>query len=454
MKLTGFRWIVISSVFAASGALAATRPHYGGTLRIQMASTVSTLAPAETNPGDALAARNVFGLIFDTLVVLNDRGEPQPGLAISWQVEPGNQRWQFVLRPGVRFSDQTQVTPELVAASLRRVNPQWKVTASETAVVIELDTPSPSLPGELALSCNSITKLDGGRLIGTGPFVVSQWDAGKKLVLTAREDYWGGRPFLDSIDIAMGRGFREQTIAYDMGQAQLIEVPPELAHQATAAREVRTSEPTELVALLFARDVQSPEDAKQRRALALSIDRAMLNRVVFQGGGEPADGLLPDWLSGYGFLFPVKADLTGAQQLRAEVPQAPLWNLGFDAGDPPARVLAERIALNASDAGLRVQLTNQSNSDIRLVRVGVVSLDPQVALAELAKSLAIPAPHFLGNSADDLYHAESAMLQSQRVIPLLYLESAWAVSKTVRHWEDTHDGTWRLPGVWLATGKP
>ena len=453
MKLTGFRWIVISSVLAAS-AMAVVRPHYGGTLHVQMADTVSTLDPADTSHGDTLAARNVFALLYDTLVVLNDRGEPRPGLAISWQAEPGSQDWQFVLRPGVRFSDQTQVTPELVAKSLRRVNPQWKVTSSDTTIVIQLETASSNLPSELALPRNAITKVDGGKLMGTGPFIISQWDAGRKLILAARDDYWGGRSFLDSIEIAMGKGFREQTIAYDTGQAQVIQVPPEMAHQATLAREMHASEPMELVALLFARDVQSPEDAKLRQALSLSVDRATLSRVVFQGGGEPAGGILPEWLTGYEFLFPVKADLTRAQQLRAEVPQAPSWVLGFDASDPLARVLAERIALNTSDAGLRLQLTNQSNSDIRLVRVGLVSLDPGMALAELAKSLAIPAPQLHGNSTDDLYHAESAMLQSQRVIPLLHLETAWAVSKTVRDWEDNRDGTWRLPEVWLATGKP
>lgn len=454
MRLTGFRWIVISSVLTAGLAAAATRPHYGGTLHVQVSGSLSALDPADSNHGDSLLARNVFALIFDTPVVLNDRGEPQPGLAISWQAEPGNQSWQFVVRPGVRFSDQTPVTPEVVAAALRRANPQWKVTASDTAVGIQLDAQSPNLPSELALPHNGIMKTDNGKPIGSGAFVVSEWDAGKKLVLTARDDYWGGRPFLDSVVIETGRGFHEATIAYDTGLAQLIEVPPELAHQATLSSAVHASEPMELVALVFARDVQTPEEAKQRQALSLSIDRAMLNRVVFQGGGEVAGGILPGWLAGYEFLFPVKADLPRAQQLRAEVPQAPSWSLGIDANDPLARMAAERIALNASDAGLRLQLTNQSNADVRLVRVDLVSLDPHLALRELCKSLGIPAPHFLGNSADDLYHAENAVLQSQRVIPLLHLETAWAVSKTMRDWEDTRDGTWRLPNVWLATGKP
>jgi ABC-type transport system substrate-binding protein len=450
MRLTGFPSIVINSVLMTATTVAATRPHYGGTLHVQTAGTVTTLDPADTSQAETLAARNILALMFDTLVVLNERGQPQPGLAISWQAEPGSQRWQFVLRPGVRFSDQAPMTPEDVAASLRRVNPAWKVTSTDTVVVIQLDTASPDLPAELALARNGIVKIESGKAIGTGSFVLSQWDPGKRLSLSARDDYWAGRAFLDSIEIDNGKNFREQAIAFDMGQSQLIEIPPDQTHHATEARQLRTSEPNELVALVFARDAQTPEEAKQRQALALSIDRQTLNRVVLQGGGEPAGSLLPDWLTGDGFLFPVNANLIRAQQLRAEIPQAELWNLGFDVNDPLARVLAERILLNANDAGLRLQLASQGNPDIRLVRVRLLSLDPHVALMELAKSLGISPPRFLGSSADDLYHAESAIMQSQRVIPLLYLRTAWAVSKSVRNMTDGDDGTWRLPETWLA----
>lgn len=454
MKLTGSLLIAISSVLITATAAAATRPHYGGTLHVQMASTVSSLDPADANQRDTLATRNLFALMFDTLVTLDDRGQPQPALAISWQADPGNQRWQFVLRPGVTFSDGKPTTPEVVAASLSRANPGWKVTARENSVIIQMDTASPELPAKLALPRNSIVSLEGGKILGTGPFVVSQWEPGKKIVLAARDDYWGARPFLDSVEIEMGKNFREQTVSYDLGQSQIIELPVDQVHHANEARQLRASEPIELVALLFARDVESPEEARQRQALVLSIDRSLLNRVVLQGGGEPAGGLLPDWLSGYGFLFPVSADLTRAQQLRAEIPQAPLWSVAYDVSDPLVRVLAERIVLDASNAGLRLQLASSGVPDIRLVRISLASLDAHIALAELAKSLGLPLPRFLGNSIDDLYHAESAMVQSERVIPLMHLRTAWAVSKTVRNWEDSRDGAWRLPDVWLAAGKP
>ena len=454
MKRISFPLIVFLNALMAPVAAAAVRPHYGGTLHVQMGGTVSSLDPADIDQRDPLAARNVLALLFDTLVAVDDRGEPQPALAISWQADPGHQRWQFSLRPGARFSDATPVTPEVVAASLRRVNPGWKVLPSETSVVIQLDAASPDLPSELALPRNSIARVEASRAVGTGPFVVSQWDPGKKLVMTARDDYWSTRPFVDSVEIEMGKSFRDETIAYDLGQSQLVEIPAEQALPATQARQVSESEPVELVTLLFARDVQSPEDAKQRQALALSIDRNLLNRVILQGGGEPAGGLLPDWLTGYGFLFQGSANLRRAQQLRAEVPQTTLWSLGFDSSDPLLRVLAERTILNASDAGLRLQLTNQGTPDIRLIRVPLGSLDPHVALAQIAKSLGLPPPKFLSNSIDGLYHAENAILRSQRVIPLLHLRRAWAVSKSVRNWEDARDGSWRLGDVWLAAGKP
>ncbi len=452
MRLTGSRSIVAISLLVAVASPAATRPRYGGTLHMQMGDTLRSLDPADNIPQNTPAGRNVLSLIFDTLVALDGRGQTQPALAISWQSELDGQRWEFILRPGVTFSDATQMTPELVSASLRRVNPEWKISPRETSIIIQLDRPSPDLPAELSLPRNAIAKADG--LLGSGPFVVSQWDPGKRLFLTARDDYWGGRAFLDSVEIQMARSFRDETIAYDLGQAQAIEVPAEQAHHATEARELHASQPIELVALLFNSDIHSPDESKQREALALSIDRNLLNQVVLQRGGEPAGGLLPDWLTGYSFLFSAKSDLPRAQQLRAEVPRAPAWSFGFDVNDPLARMLAERIVLNANDAGLRLQIINQGSPDIRLVRIPLASMDVRVALQEMARSLGLPAPTFLGNSADDLYHAENAILQPHRVIPLLHLRTAWAVSKGVKGWDDAPDASWHVPGIWLAAGKP
>ena len=451
MRLTGLRLLVGSSLLCALSARGAVRPHYGGTLHVEMRTAPMSLDPAESNQPDWPGSRNLFSLLFETLVSLDEQSKPEPALASSWQAEPGNQRWQFFLRHGITFQDGTAVTPEAVATSLRRTNPTWKVFSEGEAIIIERDSPTPDLPVELTLPRNSIVKREGGRVSGTGPFAVLQWDPGKKLSLTARDDYWDGRPFLDTIEIALGKNFREQMISFDLGKAQLIEIAPEQAHRAAAeGRRVLSSAPVELIALVFTRDPQSPADGRQRQALALSIDRDLLSTVVLQGGGEPTGGLLPNWITGYGFLFPASINLELARQVRSEIPHTTAWTLGYDATDPTARVIAERIVLNARDAGLGIQIASASGVDLRIVRIPLISLDARIALGELATGLGFPQPKFGSNSIDDLYSAESKLLQSQRVIPLLHVRAEYGVAGTVRNWRTARDGSWDLPSVWLA----
>jgi ABC-type transport system substrate-binding protein len=455
MRLTTFLLLVAGSLLLAAGSSRAARPHYGGTLHIEMRAAPTSLDPADSNQTEWFGSRNLFRLMFDTLVSFDEQGKLEPGLASSWQAEPGNQRWQFFLRGGVTFQDGAPVTADTVAASLRRTNPTWKVFSQGEAVVIERDSPAPNLPAELTLPRNSIVKRDGGKTSGTGPFAVSQWDPGKKLVLVARDEYWGGRAFLDAIEIAMGKSFRDQMISLDLGKAQVIEVAPEQAHRATAeGRYVESSAPVEVIALVFGRDPQSPDDGRQRQALALSIDRELLDTVVLQGGGEPAGGLLPNWMTGYGFLFPASIDLALARQVRSDIPHTTSWTLGYDSTDPTARVIAERIVLNARDAGLGVQLTSARVADLRIVRIPLISLDAQIAINELAVTLGFPQANFPSNSIDDLYGAEAKLLQSRRVIPLLHVRVAYGVSGAVKSWRTMRDGSWRLPDVWLAAEKP
>ena len=127
--------------------------------------------------------------------------------------------------------------------------------------------------------------------------------------------------------------------------------------------------------------------------------------------------------------------------------------LAYDAADPIARVIAERVLLNARDAGITLQLTS-ANSDLRLVRMNLASSDPHVALNELAQSLRLPAPKFGSGSVTDLYAAEKALLQSHHVIPLLHVRGAIALRPNVRDWRMLPDGSWQLRNIWLGAEKP
>ena len=447
-------------------ALASTRPHYGGTLRLAVREAPISLYPADPSQSDSPVMRSLYRLIFDTLVVLDARGLPQPGLAVSWQADPGNQRWQFAIRRGVSFQDGIAVSPDAVAGSLRAANPNWKIFAAGEGIVIECDAPTANLPAILALPRYGIAKRTGGKLTGSGPFAVKQWDPGKKLSLAAREDYWAGRAFVDAIEIEMGKTFREQILEFDLGKADVVEVAPDQARRMAAeGRSIRSSAAAEWMGLIFRDDLrpdlsrdQAPDgqstNEKLRAALAFSVDRDSMNNVLLQGGGEPAGALLPNWMTGYAFLFPTAADMQRAQLTRGEVPQAPAWSLGYDASDPLARVIAERVVLNARDAGLRLQAVSSATADVSLLRVPLVSLDAEVALTNLAAKLGLPQPKFDGDQPAALYAAENALLQSQRIIPLLYLRPAVAVRANVRDWTEDQVGEWDLQNVWMETEKP
>jgi ABC-type transport system substrate-binding protein len=393
--------------------------------------------------------------MFETLVTVDDRGRVQPALATSWQAAPGNQRWQFWLRHGVKFHDGSPLTAEAVAAGLRSANPDWNVSPAADSVVIERDTGDPDLAARLALARNAVTKRsEGGTLIGTGLFHITNWQPGKKLSLAADEGYWGGRAFVDTIEIEFGRLARDQLIALDLGKADIAEVAVEQSHRAaTEGRRVVSSSPVELMALVFARERTSGDDGKLREALALSIDRKSIRNVLMQDAGEPSGGILPNWVSGYGFVFTSDQNLVRAQQLRGEVKYAPSWTLGYEADDSLARVMAERISLNARDAGIRLQATTSATTDVRLTRMTLASIHGRLALTAVAMNTGLLDPKIGGGSVDDLYRAENAMLQTQKVIPLFQLPASYALSVAVKDWSEDRDGSVHLDNVWLG-GKP
>ncbi|MGB8060675.1 MAG: ABC transporter substrate-binding protein [Candidatus Sulfotelmatobacter sp.] len=455
MKRFAWRWLAISSLLAATLAVRAeTRPQYGGTLHVGLSAALSSLDPADTAQDDSFARRSVTSLIFDNLVTNDSSGRVQPSLAESWQAASGNRRWQFRIRRSVKFHDGTPMTAESVAASLRVANPTWNVVAEGESVIFEFEASEPELPPELAMARNAIVKRDqNGRLSGTGPFRIADWQPGKTLSLAADDNCWRGRAFLDGIQIALGRNYRDQMTALELGKADLVAVAPEQTHRVSPERyQILHSPPMELLALQFAHDASSPEERTLRQALNLSVDRGSIYSVLLQGAGTPTASILPTWMSGYGFVFSVEANLAKARQLREQARASQNWKLGYDSNDPLARLLAERIALNAKDAGLTLQPT-PAGADLRLVRIAMASSDPRTALDTVLKRLDLPEAQ-LGSSADELYTAEQAVLAGERVIPLVDLPATYASTPKLKDWTVRTDGSWDLANAWLESGKP
>jgi hypothetical protein len=114
--------------------------------------------------------------------------------------------------------------------------------------------------------------------------------------------------------------------------------------------------------------------------------------------------------------------------------------------------LAERIALNAKDAGLSLQPTSATAADLRLVRIPLASADPWVALADVASFAGLRIGKDQGG-VEDLYASELALLAAQRVIPLFHLPVSYASASTLKNWTLRPDGSWTLADAWLGNAR-
>lgn len=454
MKLTGLQWLAISVLLmAALAASADTRPQYGGTLHISISTSTSSLDPADIS--QSAGTRNLVALIFDCLVTVDATGRPQSALAESWQSAPGDRGLEFRLRRNVKFHDGSPLTAEIAASALRKANAAWNVTAAGDLLTIDSAGLSAELLQEVALPRNAIAKGDSkGNVTGTGPFHIIDWQLGKRLVVAANEDYWKGRPFVDEIDIDMGRNFRDQTNALESGSADLVEVAPEQMHRVVSQRyELLRSSPIELIALKFAKDAASAREKAARDALRLSVERQSMHNVLLQGAGQPAASLLPNWMSGYGFVFSAEPDRLRAQQLRDQIPGVPSFTVGYDTNDSVARLLAERIALNARDAGLSVEL-NASATDLRLVRISLASCDPWTSLQVLNRELGLPPIEAKARTVEQLFVSEQSMLTSGRIIPLFHVPVSYASVTNLHDWTVTSAGMLNISVAWLKSRQP
>jgi hypothetical protein len=164
----------------------------------------------------------------------------------------------------------------------------------------------------------------------------------------------------------------------------------------------------------------------------LSIDRAAIHGVILQKHGEPSAALLPQWLSGYAFVFAADRNVARARQL---ITGTTALAFSYDSKDPILRAVAQRIEVNARDAGIALRPAPGA-SDVRLVQLPVASRDPMAALEEMAAILKSPAP------SGSPYEAERALLSGHRLVPIVHLPKAWTVSPRVRNWP-------RLADVWL-----
>lgn len=425
MRLPVWAWLALLSSLATANALAATRPHYGGNLIVELSAPWTTLDPAQWNTALAIP-------ITETLVRINSRGAVEPCLSVAWQHDADFKRWRFSLRPKATFHDGqplngASAVPSLLGA-LKKRYADVSIQSGGQAIVIQSSVAMPDLLQDLAAPDATIFRTsEANPAIGTGPFRITTWEPGRRLVVAAFEDYWNGRPYLDSVAIEFGPGH---------AHADVFDIPVGPARRIIAEGTATwSSVPRTLVAI-------TGGSAQLLQAIALAVDRAPIVNVLAQRKGEAAFSLLPQWLSGYAFLFQSAPDVPRAKQLASALRLGPV-SLSYPANDAFLRSVAERVALNARDAGITIQPTPNPGT-LRLVEFPLQSTDTATELARIAAALGVD--HIDSSKPEALYEAERSLLN--RAIPLAFLRETYGIAPRV-HIQDSDPFVLHLEDAWV-----
>jgi hypothetical protein len=284
----------------------------------------------------------------------------------------------------------------------------------------------------------------------SGAFSMTLWEGGRRATFVADENAAGGRPFLDSVEIRLARSPRDQSLDLELGKADLVELGPNEWRRAPAGRVIWSSRPVRIVALVFQPRVT---DERIREALSFAVDRTAIWNVLLQRQGEVSAALLPQWLSGYAFIFPTAADLPRA---RALVTAAPIGGRVLTLGvtEPALRAIADRILLNARDTGITLSIVPEAaNADIRLIEARISSTNAAPSLAALATAFGLPEPAHT-DTPEGQFAAERSLLEGARVIPLVHLPDIYGAAPRVKGGQGISPlGEWRFGDLWIEAPR-
>ena len=279
------------------------------------------IRPAATTSLDLhreITENNAFAIdkIFEPLVMFNEEGTLGDWLAESHEISGDGLTYTFVLRDGLLFSDGTPVTAEDVVFSLERhlevggplpleADIAGIEAADESTVVITLNEAYTPFFAELANFSNGILPKDFGGLseeaffqnpVGTGPFVVSDWNPAGDITFVRNEYYWQGAPEIETLVYRIVDDDNQAVNQLKAGEADAVEEltyanAPEVENGTETA--LLTCGSWEIEELFFNTLDEHFADVHVRRALAMAIDREAMTKALTFGYGERADSVLP-----------------------------------------------------------------------------------------------------------------------------------------------------------------
>ena len=349
-------------------------------------------------------------MIYDGLVQLDASLAPQPDLAISW-TQPDPKTWLFTLRLDAKFQDGQRVTPDDVVYTFTTIldpklnarfrslyEPIDKVEAvGDNQVRFTLKAPYSPLLSYLDLGIVPKHAVEAGRdlninPLGSGPFRFSKWDRGSRIVLTANDDYFGGRPKIDEIDLMVVPDNTARAQALESGDLDIIMSPlsPQDVNRLAADTQFHHTHLPGISITDLNFNVRNPvlADPGVRRAIAMLVDQNTIVQQIYGGIDVPATSILiPSLKASYSPTIRQPGyDVAGARKALAEDG----WKPGPDGTlAKDGRRLAFTLSTHSEDPN-RVQTIELLQNTFQQV-----GIDAKVAVTDW--------PAFIGNTQTGKY---------------------------------------------------
>ena len=304
------KWAVRSSVLAISLGLAGLTTATVASAKPFKWSSASDIPTLDIHSQNNALGNGVHAAIFDSLVYYNSKTfKVEPRLATAWK-EMSPTQYRFNLRKGVKFSDGSDLTADDVVFSLERARAKTSnfnvytqgfskvVKVDANTVDIVLAGPNPVLLNQLtelrvmskswAEKNKSVEPKDSKtkdetfahrNAMGSGPYMVKEWQPDQKLVLTKNPSWWGWSSAQTNV-------------------TEIIYTP--IKNEATRAAALLSGE------IDFVLD-PSPQDlGRMRNNASLKVVDGVENRTIFLGMDQHRDELPGSSVKGKNPLKDVK----------------------------------------------------------------------------------------------------------------------------------------------------
>lgn len=353
----------------------------GGTLKVSVNITPQVLNPmlVRTNPEYMISE-----MLYSGLTTLGLDMTAQPDLATEWVASEDATQWTFTIREDATFSNGESVTPADVVASFeklldpetaapgrRNLGPITSVAEGEgSTVVFTTQSPFADLPVALTYPTAKIlpaSVIEGGfeslaqTPVGSGPFMLSEFNADQSAVLVGRDDYFvSGQPYLDSVEVLTFPDAAGSTAALLAGEVDMmLDVQPTDFERVSAADGINglRTPSGRFLDVVMDTQVEPWSDPRVRQALSMSVDREAMVELVAEGYGTPGNDSPVN--AAYAYFADGEAktyDPVGAKALLAEA--------GYPDGLSLELVASERPGYRSSMAVVLREMAKPAGFDI------------------------------------------------------------------------------------------